>query len=108
MGLTAWCGRKACGRVGGGRDEWEPSPVRLGLSGLYRKRQQGSEDSMSESAGSKLGDSIREILTSFYTKEHAGKHRAFARKNGITLENAAAADLATYLMKRFDIRAKVR
>src|SRR4051812_33230276 len=104
MGLTAWCGRKACGSVGGGRDEWEPGPVRLGMSGLYRRRSvpppcvwvairdrerlqvnnseghrfevlaiaetirehQGSEDSVSESVGSKLGDSICEFLTSFY------------------------------------------
>ena len=66
------------------------------------------EDSMSESVGSKLGDGICEFLTSFYAKEHVGKHRAFARKNGITLEQAAAADLATYLMERFDIQAKVK
>lgn len=61
---------------------------------------------MSEPVGSELGDAICEFLSSFFAKEHIPKLRAFARKHGITPEQAAAAGLATYLMERFEIKAR--
>jgi hypothetical protein len=61
---------------------------------------------MSEPIGSQLGDAIREFLNSFYAKEHVVKSKAAARKNGITLEEAAAEALTKLVLERFEVTPK--
>jgi hypothetical protein len=63
---------------------------------------------MSESSGRQLGEVICEFLTSFYSKERIGKSRASARKEGITLEEAAAEALTKLLLQRFEVAPKAK
>ena len=63
---------------------------------------------MSEPIGSQLCEAIREFLTSFYSKEHVVKSKADARKNGITLEAAAAEALTKCVLERFEVTPKVK
>ena len=63
---------------------------------------------MSEPIGSQLGDAIREFLTSFYAKEQVVKSKASARKNGITLEEAAAEALTKLVLERFEVTPKLK
>ena len=63
---------------------------------------------MSEPIGSQLRDAIRDFLDSFYSKEHVVKSKAAARKNGITLEEAAAEALTNYVLERFEVTLKVK
>ncbi len=63
---------------------------------------------MSEPSERQLGDAICEFLTSFYSKEQVVKSRASARKNCITLEEAAAEALTKLVLERFEVSPKVK
>lgn len=50
-----------------------------------------------------LGDHICGYLTSFYDKKNVGEFRAYAKENGVSLEQVAAAGLAMHILQRFRV-----